>query len=298
MKIFKDALRMLPNAALAVSAITLASYASFTISRDLATDKAVEHRAEDSRESFEELYENYDEYVVNIAECLKGCNESRDIICDFAFYLTMLDYGYISYGTDFVGGEYPIEVPDQLGATVVTGHGVCRHAADNLVDVLKALGYDAKMVVGKYYRVGESRPDDVNHAVVYVEQDGIGYLLDPINGTIFLKKSGLVYYDIHSQEETYICFEPTLTNHVYNDDDGNNLNLLLDLGNDFKNHWDILKTFNEYKDASNKYIGYFCIYEQQHLVEHEKAIDDIFDDLVIEYGDLSQEESEEVIKGR
>lgn len=113
----RDALDTLPYAAMVVGSILLASYGTFSISRDLASEKVIEESDEYNREKFPELYENYEEYVSNIAKALEECNEDREVVKDFAFYLTMLDHGCISYGRDFKSGVLPVEFSDLLGAS-------------------------------------------------------------------------------------------------------------------------------------------------------------------------------------
>lgn len=192
-------------------------------------------------------------------------------------------------GREFERGKLPIEFDDALGATIATGTGVCRHGADNFADVMCELGYDAKVVVGKAYKKGEERPDGVNHAVVFVRENGIDYLFDPLNGTIFLKKSGLVYYEIKSQEGDGFCFEPTLADNELNDSETNNLELLLNMG-DFNNHWDILKELNGYLDEARQYKTYFFLDEITELLENESNIKVIFDDIINEYSQVTSEQ--------
>lgn len=287
MGLFKDGVRMFPFAAMMAGAISLASYSAYTIGRDEAIESTYDNQADYNHDNYPELYENYEEYVSKIANALQECNQDRSIVKDFAFYQTMLEQGCISYGRDYLNGALPIEFSDALGATVATGNGVCRHASDNLADVLCSLGYDAKVVVGKYYVKGVNKPSDANHAVVYVEEDGVGYLLDPMNGTIFLKKAGIVYYDMRSQEDSYRCFEPEMSFNVLNDSETNNTELLLNLGNDFKKHWDILKEYNEYLDGASDYLSFFFRYEVKELLENEKNIRVIFDNLVDEYNEVN-----------
>lgn len=280
MSLFRDAIRTLPYAATMSGAILLAAYGGYQIEFDKTSEENWDNENEYNRDTHPDLYENYEEYVQKIGEALQECNVDRNIVKDYAFYLTMLEQGCISYGRDYLNGALPVEFGDALGATIATGNGVCRHAADNLADVLCSLEYDAKVVVGKAYVKGTNKPDEANHAVVYVEQDGIGYLLDPMNGTIYLKKAGLVYYDMYSQEDTYRCFEPEMSYHVLNDSENNNTELLLNLGNDFKKHWDILKEFNEYCNGALDYLDYFFLYEIRELLEHEKNIKVVFDDII------------------
>lgn len=296
MGLFRDGVRMFPYAALMAGAISLASYGAYSIAYDQAVENGFDEANELNHENYPELYENYEEYVSKIGEALKTCNEDRKIVKDFAFYVTMLENGCISYGRNFEGGTLPIEFGDALGATIANGNGVCRHAADNLADVLCAIGYDAKVVVGKSYHKGDQKPDSANHAVVYVAQDGIGYLLDPINGTILLKKTGLIYYDMRSQEDDYSCFEPEMSYNALNDSETNNTELLFNLGNDFKKHWEILKEYKGYLEGAEDYLFYFYLYEVRELGENEKNIKIIFDDLVEEYN--NQLEEPESVKTR
>lgn len=283
MGLLRDAVRMLPFTAMIAGAISLAYIGGCHLGKDESLEIQYDEDNEYNHDNYPELYENYEEYVRKIGESLKECNEERKIVRDFAFYMTMLDNGYISYGYDFNGGALPVEFADALGATIANGNGVCRHAADNLADVLCSIGYDAKVVVGKSYVKGEEKPSFANHAVVYVVEDGVGYLLDPINGTIFLKKIGLLYYDIRSQEDTFVCFEPVISYNPMNDSESNNAELLSNLGNDFKKHWDILKKYKEYLECSDEYLTYFWLYEVKQLLENEKNIKIIFDDLINEY---------------
>lgn len=287
MGLFKEGVRMFPFAAMIAGAITLSAYSAYTIARDEAIESNYDDQNDYNRDNYPELYENYEEYISKIAKALQECNEDRSVVKDYAFYLTMLEQGCISYGRDYLNGALDVEFGDVLGATIATGNGVCRHASDNLADVLCSLGYDAKVVIGKAYVKGSNKPDVDNHAVVYVEEDGIGYLLDPMNGTIYLKKSGLLYYDMYSQEETYRCFEPEISYHVLNDSENNNIELLMNLGNDFKKHWDILKEFKEYHDGAKDYLSFFFRYEFKELLGHEKKIKNIFDDLVDEYNETN-----------
>lgn len=301
MGLFKDDMKILPLAGMVAGAILLASYGFETIDSDKELEISYDNEADYNHEKYPELYENYEEYVTKIGEALKECNQDRKIVRDFAFYLKMLKRGYISYGPKFNGGSPSVEFHDLLGSTIASGEGVCRHASYNLADVLCSIGYDAKVVVGKEYVEGNKKPENSNHAVVYVVEDGIGYLLDPINGTILLKRAGLAYYDIRSQEDYYICFEPEVgTYNPFNESEACNMELLSNIGNDFKKHWDILKEFKEYQDGADDYLDFFFHYEIRELLENEKNINNIFNELgeeqVLDANEIHLKKGRKVLK--
>lgn len=219
---------------------------------------------------------NYQTYTSLIADKISQVSSKRDIVGDYAIYNLMLDKGYFSYG-DFEYSFPTREYFSARGVNVAVGEGVCLNQAANMADVFTALGYDAKVVVGTSYLEGEKKPDDANHAIVYVSDGEFAYLLDPTNDTIYLRKSNLLYYSIESQEDTIRCFEPE----IYYSDKYNGTyecpELLQDFFNDHKKHWDVLKAYRNYTEAAEAYSEEFKKFEQDVLLSYEEYFNSVFE---------------------
>lgn len=243
----------------------------------------------------DELYDSYMEYVDAVANKMSDVTTKRDIVGDFAMYETMLKNGCISYG-DFKYSMPTVEINDFRGASVILGEGVCLNQAHNMADVFTSLGYDAKVVIGKYYNEGEEKPTYANHAVVYVSDGKFAYLLDPTNDTILLRSSHLMYHSIESQEYSIICFEPSII--YYNAHYGfyQSMELLGDFFNDHKKHWDVLKAYKNYKEAYQAYISEFNEFEKEELVEYEEYYNEIYTAIIEQLKNIITDD-EESVKG-
>lgn len=217
----------------------------------------------------------YKEYIDLIAGKIKEVRETRDIVGDFALYRTMLAKGYFSYGA-FEYSEPVVEFNSIRGANVAIGEGVCLNEAHNMADVFNSLGYDAKVVVGKYYLKGEKKPETANHAVVYVSDGEFAYVLDPTNDTIFLRHAHLLYYSVESQEDTVHCFEPVIHYSTNRYGEYEAMEILGDFFNDHKKHWDVLKAYRNYKAEAEEYLDLFKDFEADELLEYEKLFNDVY----------------------
>ncbi|MCH5167228.1 MAG: hypothetical protein J1F35_04970 [Erysipelotrichales bacterium] len=245
--------------------------------------EAYEKAVDVGRENYPELYSNYETYVNNIATEIKLVSSERNILKDFAIYNTLLKNGYISLG-DFNPEEAQIELKGLLGANIATGEGVCRNTSVNLCDVFSALGYETKVVGGKFYDEGEDEPSRNNHAVAYVSDGKESYMLDATNETIILRKGYMEYYTITSQEDNYKIFKPDT--HYFSNALGevDSTQLLGDFKNKFNNHWKILKEYQEYEAAAEEYMVFYIAFETNELYSYEKAIDECYDEIAKEYG--------------
>lgn len=223
----------------------------------------------------------YKEYIDLIAGKIKEVRENRDIVGDFALYRTMLAKGYFSYGA-FEYSTPVVEFTSIRGANVAIGEGVCLNEAHNMVDVFNSLGYEAKVVVGKYYLKGEKKPESANHAVVYVSDGEFAYVLDPTNDTIFLRHAHLLYYSIESQEDTINCFEPVIYYSTNRYGEYEATEILGDFFNDHKKHWDVLKAYKNYKAEAEAYLDEFKEFEAEELLEYEELFNDVYG-LVADY---------------
>lgn len=175
--------------------------AEATIFQDAKTQKTYEKISE---EAFEESIDAYDNYVTNLADILGEYFGTEDVIKIFGGYLTMSENGYLSFGSR-TEDENIVDIPGQWGMNVVMGDAVCRHHADNLSRVLNKMGFETCVVLGEMYE-GDEPKNDPNHAVVYVKDDDKIILLDPINGTIFVKGKK-TYESVHGDYK----FNPSLT---------------------------------------------------------------------------------------
>lgn len=242
-------------------------------------DKVQEEETLDA--DFTQLSNVYYDYIDAIASEMKILVDSRDIVGDFALYETMLKNDFISYGC-FEYSEVNFEYPELLGANIALGEGVCINEAQNMCDVFTSLGYEAKIVPGKYYKKGEVVANP-NHAVVYVSDGKFAYLLDPTNDTILLRHSFGLYYSIESQEDEVYCFEPAYTfeNNYYGRYD--NLQLLGDFFDDHKKHWDVLRAYKNYKGAYGCYVDEMFTYEKEVLASYEEEINNYYEEKAKEY---------------
>lgn len=261
------------------------------------TDEKNNENSEMSNEKYEKIntvYDNYFTYVDLIAKKISEVKEERDIIGDFAIYESILKNGYISY-EDFAYSSPYMEFPNLRGLNVSIGDGVCLNEAHNMADVFKSLGYDARVVPGKYYNKGEEVEDKPNHAVVYVSDGEYSYLLDPTNEQVFLKKSYLLYYSTESQEDTICCFEPELSLELSPSEEYDSYFILKDIIPDHGKHWLVLKAYKNYKEAAKEYLEAFKEYEESTLAEYEEVIkanyDEIYDMMITEA------ETESSVKG-
>lgn len=243
------------------------------------TDEIIDEKYE----KINTIYNNYFTYVDLIAKKISEVKENRDIIGDFAIYEVILKNGYISYG-DFEYSHPDMYFPNLRGLNVVLGDGVCLNEAHNMADVFKSLGYDARVVPGKYYFKGEEVEDEPNHAVVYVSDGECSYLLDPTNEKVFLKKSHLLYYSTESQEDTICCFEPELSLELTASEEYDSYFILKDIIPDHGKHWLVLKAYKNYKEAADQYLEAFKDYEETTLAEYEEVIkanyDEVYDMMI------------------
>ncbi len=234
-----------------------------------------EKEADSIDPELDNLTTSYYNYVGKIADKIISVNEERDILRDFAIYETMLEKGCFSLES-FSDLDDNIEIPPIFGANVAVDRANSLHIAFNMADVFSALGYDAKVVVGKTYKKGEDKPIDDNHTVVYVSNDKNVFLLDPARNTVLLRHKNLLYYTIESQEDDVVCFEPNID---FENDYYGSLGcpeISLSFGNEFKKHWDVLKLYREYQSASKEYINMFCLFEISTLKPYEKEIREAF----------------------
>ena len=235
---------------------------------------SVQKDEDENLDNMADFHNAYNEYVHRVAFALKYCTGERDLLKDYALYMTMFEHGFMSLG-DFSRQGRETQVIDSLGANVASGKGYYVNEANNLACVLNVLGYDAKPVVGTKYIESEEydyeKPEDPNYMLVYVHADGIDYLLDPANKTIFLRSGWEQFYSLESSEGEYVVFDPTYS---YSDEVvGKYTNYdLFGVKNSFKKHWDILKTFRGHLADSEQYLKFFRSYEIYCLENLERRI--------------------------
>ena len=237
----------------------------------------LEERARENQELFPDIYDNYQKYFDAIANEISICSDDRDIIKDFALYNTLLHNGYISLG-DYDYTRVNVEFNDLFGANIAVGEGVCVNSAYNLYDVFTSLGYECRVVVGKYYEEGKEIPEYNNHAIVYVSDGNKKYLLDATNKTIFLRKGYMKYCSMHSIEDKYTYFEPCVDYKNEKYGEIYNYQLLYDFNNNFDEHKKIYNQYQDYRAEALDYATYFQLYEHFHLYSYEKAIESCLDE--------------------
>lgn len=263
--------KLLPFALVASIGVGAAFYGGTEKLEALKEDKKIE--SEENDVTFDDISVTYYNYIGAIADEIYNLTEKRDIVGDYALYVTMLNNGLISRGI-FKYSHTLYEDTRLMGLNIAMGEGVCINEACNMCDVFSSLGYEAKVVFGKFYKKGETKPDEVNHAVVYVSDGKFAYILDPTNDTILLRKSLGLYVTVESQEDKVLYFEP---DYMYSNDyygEHYNLQLLGDLFNDHKKHWEVLKAYRNYKEAAKQYLGEIEIYERNVLEYYEEEIND------------------------
>lgn len=232
----------------------------------IKTKKEFDYAKENNPKAYVELYETYDEYIMKIADVINACG-NRDILFVYSLYLNMLDNGYFSYGNYIHKTEPKVEFFDNEGINVVYGGAVCRNRANHLNDVLNALGYESSVSYGEYYI--ESPEHDVNHAVVYVKVNGIDYLLDPMNQSIYLRDSLGNY--LHCEDK----LKGFIPNYLYDYaalDRLNDNSLYFSTDNQYAERNIVIQEYNEYCEVVQEYHEYLKEYEEENLLSLEEEI--------------------------
>lgn len=168
----------------------------------------------DTKEDFIEIEENevtglladYNEYVSLIASEIKMANMNHDISEVFASYVYLQENGYISFGDEILAADNIVELSDYYGINVAAGEANARNKIINFNNVLKALGYDSKLVSGELYIEGK-KDRVVNHLVCFIKEGGHYFLLDAANKTIFFKNGN----EFISMKDENVRFSPSLT---------------------------------------------------------------------------------------
>lgn len=218
-----------------------------------------------SEQVFTESIEAYDNYVGGIADVMRATCDYDNPVAVFATYLEMINSGDITFTSREVATN-EIDIPGYWGMNVATGEAVCRHHADNLARILNKLDLEAGLVLGEMFE-GDKPVNNPNHAVVYVDYEGDILLLDPTNGTIFVK--GDKYYETVDNKYK---FAPSLScDQIYGFADDNIPAYFnkKDISDKKEFYSSLLDMFKEVAEAQKNDIHLTC---RKNLTEYEIAI--------------------------
>lgn len=239
---------------------------------------------------FSSILDDYEAYTEEVANIIDE-NADDNIFAVYAAYLFMQNNGYMSYGTKFNNGiDNPsAEIFSHLGINVAVGNGVCRHQSDNLYRVLTNLGYECERVTGEGY-VGEEQ-GVTNHQVVYVEEKGYVYLLDPANNTVFVRCGSEEYISITNPN---FKFMPRLSTDMAYGYDNNNYRVYVNLDNRIHDLEILQSRLDMYFGKAEELKTEFIAAEAIRLSQYESVINQTMQ----EYEELIEEiEQKKLEKG-
>lgn len=239
-----------------------------------------------NEKAFSEQYVSYDKYIELIKQEIIDTEMHTSAMDVFAAYCLLQNNGLISLGDEFSFGVADYEITGNMGISVITGKSVCRNQAYNLYRLFEALGYETSVSYGELYTTDFISGNN-NHAVTCVHENGIYYLFDPTNNTIFLRTALGQFKSMDRENEK---FYPS----PYGDEIFSTLSDNAGLHVYFGDDYGSIVTFQTRREKSEtkakQSTGYYADFETKYLEEIEKEIDADFR----EYFDLETPAIEEI----
>ena len=141
-------------------------------------------------DTYNELVVNYNNYINELAQFIKSFGFSS-VNETLLFMTELLNGGYLSVPLNFQYKKFTHEesdIPELMGAKVLSGYGVCRHISTLLYDVCKRLDlpvYYLKCNIPNDLR--KSAFNTCNHAVLLIVDNNQKYIYCPTSDYFYSK---------------------------------------------------------------------------------------------------------------
>lgn len=225
-----------------------------------------------NEELFSEQYDSYGKYIDLIKQEIEATGMHTKAMDVFEAYQLLQNNGLISLGDEFEFGTADYELTGNLGISVITGKSVCRNQSYNLYRVFEALGYDTTVSFGELYSTTFTSGKS-NHAVTCVKEDGIYYLFDPTNNTIFLRTALGQFKSIDDEEDKF--FPSPYSDEIFSNLD-DNAGLHVYMGDDYGSKVTFKTRRNASKNKALEHLEYYTNFESEYLQDIEEEIDSDF----------------------
>jgi len=244
------------------------AFSAFERNKDYSEEViSYEKDVEDTKSKNKDLYKAYEDYIEVVSSSIKNRCDDRNLVNDFAYYVTMLNRGYFSLGNNFEYESVENSYYDLQGISIALGVGNIENETAHLVDVLNSLGYDARYVVGTL-----NKGEDYNYVMCAVDWCSTTFILDVAHKDIYLKSGNKEYESIVASESVFI---PADSYFDYEVGENNNEDLYKVDKVNSKTKKQILTDFKEFLNEAPKHIAYFRSYENISINDNEEEIDSL-----------------------